>query len=339
MTRCFFSKIGIGVICMLKFLNSAHATEHLDSEILAYFQSLPKAELHLHLSGAYPKEYLFSIADTDQKYTLEKALRQVSEKVDYHEVFHIFQLVHQLVNSEIKVQKGVEALCTALKEDGVRYVEIRSGLKNLKDGVEAYVNAILDGIETQNSDCFQARLLLSLQRNSPISTIRETIDLALKYQNQGVIGIDISGDSTIGQVDLILPDLLRAKEEGLAFVLHIGESPNEQDQMKLLTTLNPVRVGHGVYLSPEAIEWILLHKVPLEVCLTSSILVQMIERYDQHPGINYFRKGHPIAFCTDDPLLFSTSLSQELLCAHKKAGLSKDDVEKIARESLQYKIE
>ncbi len=62
----------------------------------------------------------------------------------------------------------------------------------------------------------------------------------------------------------------------------------------------------------EAKEWMLSHRVPLEVCLTSSVLVKMIDDYRNHPGIEFFRLGHPFIFCTDDPLLFSTTLSQEL---------------------------
>lgn len=317
------------VLCMALIPLSAQTN-------LSYFQAIPKAELHLHLSGAYPKEYLFSIATEDQKVQLEKAVTQVAQKIDYRSVFAVFQWVHQIVNTEEKVTKGVEALCLALKEDGVSYVEIRSGLKNLGHGTEAYLKAILDGIDSQHH--LQATLLLSLQRNSPLATVRETIDLALKYRDQGVVGIDLSGDATTGQIETILPELLRGKANGLPFVIHIGESPNEQDQMMLLTQLSPVRVGHGVYLSPEATAWIFSHHTPLEVCLTSSVLVQMIDRFDQHPGLQFFRKGHPIVLCTDDPLLFSTTLSQECLLAQEQAGLAQAEVETIAREAIRYKL-
>jgi adenosine deaminase len=327
------------IVSMFAFMNCAHSLENSDADNLAYFQTLPKAELHLHLGGSYPKDYLFSIATAEQQHNLHQALIRVGEKVDYHDVFRVFQLVHHIIDTEDKVQKGVEALCLALKEDGVVYVEIRSGLKDLGYGAEAYLNAILDGIQAHNSDHFQANLLLSLQRHSSISSARETIDLALKYRDRGVVGIDISGDSTIGNIDLILPELLQAKHAGLPFVIHIGESPKETDQIKLLTTLHPVRVGHGVHLSPDAAHWILSNQVPLEVCLTSSVLVQMMDQHDQHPGIDFFRRGHPIVLCTDDPLLFSTSLSQELLRAHQEAGFSKEEVEQIARESLKQKID
>jgi len=37
-----------------------------------------------------------------------------------------------------------------------------------------------------------------------------TVDLALKYHTQGVVGIDISDLSTIGDINAIIPELLRA---------------------------------------------------------------------------------------------------------------------------------
>ncbi len=305
-------------------------------EIDAYLKQLPKAELHLHLGGSYPKEFLFSISTPEQQAELEKNLGLVAKGVDYHSVFRVFQIIGQLVNSEEKIQKGTEALCAALQEDGVSYVEIRTGLKNLGQGTEAYLNAVLAGINASSSADFEAKLILSLQRNSSLKAARETVDLALKYQAQGIVGIDISGDSTIGQVEMILPELLRAKEAGLSFVIHVGESPAETDQMQLLEALQPARIGHGVHLSAEAKEWVLTHRVPLEVCLTSSVLVQMIERYDQHPGIELFRQGHPIVFCTDDPLLFSTALSKELLIARKIIGLSREDIERVSKDAFEY---
>src|SRR5258708_1197295 len=125
----FSLRMGIGIFCIMLLMNSAHSAEYFDLE--GYLKKVPKAELHLHLSGSYPKSYLFSIATAEQKQKLENALTQIRERVDYHDVFRVFQLVNQIIDSEEKVQKGVEALCLALKEDGVVYTEIRSGLKDL----------------------------------------------------------------------------------------------------------------------------------------------------------------------------------------------------------------
>lgn len=309
------------------------------TEKISEFQQLPKAELHLHLGGSFPREYLFSIATTSQQEELTRCLDLVAQRIDYHAVFRVFGLIAQIVDSEEKLQNGVSWLCKSLEEDRIRYVEIRTGLKNLGQGTEEYLKAVLRGIQEASSTQLKANIVLSLQRGSSAAAVHETIDLALKYRDQGVIGIDISGNAAIGQVDQIIPDLLRAKKGGLAFTIHMGELPEETDQMLLLTLLEPKRIGHGVYLSDEAKEWILRHRIPLEVCLTSSVLVKMIDDYKQHPGLEFFRLGHPIVFCTDDPLLFSTTLSQELFHAHQRCGLSTEDIKHLVESSFDYTLE
>lgn len=326
----------MGILVLLQNALIANGEALIDENVS--FLNLPKAELHLHLGGSYPKKYLFSIATPIQQEELETKLEWIAKGVNYHDAFSVFQLVSDIVNSEEKVQRGVEELCLSLQEDNVSYVEIRTGLKNLGKGYEAYLKAVLEGIKASKSNQFEANLLLSLQRNSTFKTAKMTIDLALKYQSLGVCGIDISGNSTIGEIQGLMPELLRAREEGLFFVVHLGESQEEQDQMLLLEALQPRRIGHGVHLKAEARDWILKEKIPMEVCLSSSVLVKMIDQYDQHPGIQFFRLGHPIVFCTDDPLLFSTTLSKELAIANQLCGLSSEEVERIVMSSFEHAL-
>jgi adenosine deaminase len=310
----------------------------MDSRSGSEFQQLPKAELHLHLGGSFPKEFLFSIATKLQQEQIKESLELISQRIDYNRAFHIFGLIAEVVNSEEKLENGVHHLCLSLKKDHVHYVEIRTGLKNLGKGPEEYLKAVLRGIEAHASEQFKANIVLSLQRSSSLEMTKETIDLALKYRDQGVVGLDISGNSTVGNIEKIMPELIRAKEEGIPFIVHMGETPSEIDQLHLLTQLEPKRIGHGVYLNNEAKEWILRHKTPLEICLTSSVLGKMIDEYKQHPGFDFFRLGHPIAFCTDDPLLFSTTMSQELVYA-QIAGMSKEDIQQIVKKSFDYSLE
>ncbi|MBS0606990.1 MAG: hypothetical protein JSR57_08570 [Verrucomicrobia bacterium] len=320
----------LGLMMLLHSFLAAHADP--------FFRELPKAELHLHLGGAYPKSYLFSLASNKQRETLENALSSISNRIAYNEVFTVFEIVRQLVDTETKVQKGVEALCKELKADNIAYVEIRTGLKDLGGGVESYLQAVLAGIEAEKSDRFTAKVLLSLQRNSSLASARKTIDLAIKYQNRGVAGIDLSGDSTIGNVQAIQEELVRAKAAEIPFIVHMGEDPREQDQLLLLELLQPERIGHGVHLIPEAKAWILQKKIPLEVCLTSSVLVQMVQDLHEHPGIYMLRHGHPVIFCTDDPLLFSVSLSDELWRAHRFGGLSLEEITEANKRAFEYAL-
>jgi adenosine deaminase len=309
-------------------------TEHLPSQS---FELIPKVELHLHLGGAYPLDYLFTIATEEQKANLVYMLDLISKGIDYHEGFQVFPLVSQIVDTDAKVEQGVELLCKSLQKDGVVYAEIRTGLKDLGNGLEGYLQSVLRGMHKANSERFESRLLLSLKRSSSLSLAQATVDLALKYRDRGIVGIDLSGDSTLGQVDNILSELKRAKQAGLYLTVHLGESLEEQGQCELLNTLCPDRIGHGVFLTPEAREWILTHQVPIEVCPTSSVLVKMIEAYDAHPALqDFLLHRHPIVICTDDPLVFSNTLSSELMTLGENTSLSEEQLQHISRQAIEY---
>ncbi|MGE0010175.1 MAG: adenosine deaminase [Candidatus Babeliales bacterium] len=287
---------------------------------------LPKAELHIHLGGAYPLSYLRTIATPEQFAALQMGLDKVADKVEYQNIFSAFGLVSQIVNSEQKVEDGTYALCKELQADSVEYVEIRTGLKNMGNGYQSYLEAVLRGIERAMCANFRACVILSLQRNATMAYAQATIDLARAYKDRGIVGIDISGDSAIGDIRPILPIVLQAKTAGLKILVHIGESQFETDQMLLLETLQPDRVGHAVHLCDEAYQWIIAHKIPVEVCLTSAELTMMIDHHTMHPWIAYYRKGHPIIIGTDDPLLFRTNLTNEYMLLYDAGLLTLEEI-------------
>ncbi len=305
-------------------------------EVNERIKNLPKAELHLHLGGSFPIAYLQTIATPEQFAALEAGLDRIAEGMAYQDTFFAFGLAAKIVNTEQKIEDGTFALCKELQEDGVDYVEIRTGLKNLGTGYQGYLDAVVRGIERAHKDGFKACILLSLQRNATEAYARATVDLAVAYRERGVAGIDISGDSTLGDITGILPIILEAKQAGLGIALHIGESPLETDQMLLLETLEPERVGHAVHLTDAAYAWIIAHKTPVEVCLTSSELTMMVDHHTMHPGIEYYRNNHPIVICTDDPLIFRTSLTEELLLLIYAGLLDVEEVEGIVQGTRGY---
>ena len=196
--------------------------------------------------------------------------------------------------------------------------------------MEGYLETVLRGIKQgcQGTD-LQVGLILSLRRDSSAALAEETVNLALRYRERGVVGLDLSGDSTQGDGSGVFAALVRGRESGLPLTLHIGESPKEtaEQQMLELTLLQPSRLGHAVYLCEEGISWIQANKTPVELCLTSAIKTGMIYQAHEHPALHWLQKGHPVAICTDDPLIFNTTLSQEYARVAEAAGLLPEELQ------------
>ena len=296
-------------------------------------QSVGKIELHIHLGGSYPISYLESIADESDINKLKSFLDLMelkSEATDYHACFGAFAIVNKIIDSYKKVEDGAEALCEWLIADGVTYVEIRSSIKNFGTGYEDYVKAILRGVERgSRGTTLSAAVLLSLKRSCTKDVAQETLRLIKSYSKHGscqefdikVVGLDISDNSTVGDssnVYGILPDL---NDMDIPVTLHIGECSDESEAQQLteLETYRPKRIGHGVHLCDAARQWV-LDRIPIEMCLSSSVLAQMTSAVHEHPSLALLKEGYPVAICTDDPLIFRTSLSKECNMAMEELG-------------------
>ena len=284
------------------------------SDINNELRTIAKAELHLHAGGAFPPHFLKTIASAQQQLEIDNCLDLLIKGQEYEKGFAAFPLISKVVNTNEKIEKGTIAICESLINDGVTYVEIRSGLKKLDSTEEDYLLALLNALEkvNKNNKNFRGFLLLSVQRGSSLSFVRTTIDLALKYREKGILGIDLSGISTQGDITNILDELKRVKETNLKLTVHLGESWNETNQVLILETLNPDRIGHGVCLTKEAMEFVKKNNTPVEVCLTSAKIVKMHDENEYHPWLlEYKNNGHPIIICTDDPTCFRVDLTDE----------------------------
>jgi adenosine deaminase len=100
--------------------------------------------------------------------------------------------------------------------------------------------------------------------------------------------------------------------------------------------LKPHRIGHGVHLTREALNWVFENRVPIEVCPTSAVLVRMVDDYSAIPAIHYFIQGHPTIICTDDPLIFQNSLSQEYLTLSQRTSLNWDQLRQMAKNAFDH---
>lgn len=314
----------------------------LISPVFSYtdeMKKLKKSEQHLHIGGSWPLEFIKEIATPQEYSDLTSMIDQIHSGVNYHKVFQVFNLIGKIMNTDQRVESGVEALCRDLIQDNVTYAEFRTGLKDLGSGLKGYLEAVLTGVKNGTAGTsLKVGVILSLRRDTNPILSRQTIDLALEYRDRGVVGIDLSGDSTVGDVRNVLPELLRAKENGFPITLHMGESAKETAELQMieLYALQPQRIGHGVHLCSEAINWIKRHKILVELCLTSAVKTQMISKASEHPALQLLIEGHPVSICTDDPLIFNTTLSQEYAQVASITGLSPEAIERLQKEARKY---
>ena len=62
---------------------------------------------------------------------------------------------------------------------------------------ESYVQAVLSCLELFTQDEIIVKLILGVDRRNSLEEAMETVDLAIKYQQMGIVGVDLCGNPSV----------------------------------------------------------------------------------------------------------------------------------------------
>ncbi|KAL3867510.1 hypothetical protein ACJMK2_044708 [Sinanodonta woodiana] len=251
---------------------------------LDFCKRIPKVELHAHLNGSISEETIKKLA-MKKNPELYKDWRMSVDKgkvgtID--NVFQIFKLIHQISDNTEAIYTIAYDVIHEFSADNVKYLELRSTPRDAPSmGMTkiSYIEAILKAIEDCHKEKLDivVKLLLAIDRRNDLSIAKETVDLAERYSKLSggtVVGVDLSGDPSVGDARTLVPVLRDAKCRGLKLALHLAEVPAVDETEEMLKII-PDRIGHGTCLHPDAggsqglVDTVLQHRIPL--VMTSSL--------------------------------------------------------------------
>ncbi|EDQ98742.1 uncharacterized protein LACBIDRAFT_296801 [Laccaria bicolor S238N-H82] len=335
---------------------AAAALASLKPDQVTFLQSLEKAELHAHLNGSIPiaviqqlgKEYVNSPSSThgDAIYATIERLIYGSELETIDDFFSVFPIIYHLTSTPESLACATRGVLNAFLDGDhpqCNYLELRTGPRETEYmSRELYMRTVLNEAEKYGE---KVGVILSLDRKTGEKTWQECLDIALKLKGEGrrLVGVDLCGEPSMGDVADFQTFFCEAKKAGLGVTLHIAEiiSSTPEETLKLLS-FQPDRLGHATFLNKEAMDIVIKNNICVEICLTSNLLSKTVTALESHHIRQYLKENHLIAICTDDILPFRTSLLAEyaLLLAQPPLGLglTEDEVREIGEMSLQARF-
>jgi adenosine deaminase len=271
----------------------------------------PMAELHVHLEGTIRHRTAVELALTHGL--------PPPPAYDYSSLqgfLAIYQEVAASARTAADLERVVLEHGEAMARQGITYAEV-SFNSSLHAG-DGWIDGIVSG-RHRVAEHFGVEIawLVELVRGAPDAQSRRAIDLAL--ETEGVVGIGLVGDEAVPALPL-LPFIERARQHGLGFMPHAGQSAGPELVWESLDALGATRIAHG--LSAAGDESLMAELAQRDVCLC--VCPSSNARIGLRPD---FRKlaehGVPLTINTDDPAMVPTTLERELDLASSRYGLDR----------------
>ncbi len=303
---------------------------------------LPKAELHCHLDGSLRPGTLLDLA---REYGVALPTSDADALARYMVCDDVCSLSDYLRRFAITVgvmqhADALERIAAELAEDaardGVRYLEVRyapalvtaKGL-SLQDAVEAPLRGLERGARAAGT---VSRLILCALRHMEPAHSMETAELAVAYNDRGVVGFDLAGAEREHPAATHAAAFAFARQHDLAVTVHAGEAAGAESVRQAVHLCGADRLGHATRLIEDSslTQYVTDRRITLEICLTSNVQTRAVASYASHPLRAYFDRGLNVVLNTDNRLMSGTTLTQEYLHAAHHLGFTFAELSQIA---------
>jgi adenosine deaminase len=299
-------------------------------------RELPKVELHRHLDCSVRWSTLIELApqvgiELESSLKKQRAQFLVTEPMrDLESVLKKFLNAQKVLASEEILARIAFEACEDAFNDGIKLLELRYAPTFITDGhpnlsFEKIHRALCQGVERAKRTLPMAiGLICIIQRVKSYELGAQVVDFAIDHKDS-FIALDLADNEEGFDPKTFAPLFQKAKKAGLHITIHSGETPQAlsakwvKDSIEIL---GAERIGHGIQIinDAEVLEFVKNKKIPLEVCPISNYLTQSYPTYEAHPIRKLIDKGILVTVNSDDPGVFSTTLSDDYEVLHRVHG-------------------
>jgi Adenosine deaminase len=176
---------------------------------------------------------------------------------------------------------------------------------------------------------------LGLSRHCSLAQLQEWMAPWLDLGFHTVL--DLSGDELAQPIEVFKPLYRAAKGKGMRLKAHVGEWGTADDVQRAVEVLELNEVQHGIAAaqSPSVMRFLADHRIRLNICPTSNLLLGRVKRLEDHPIRQLFDAGVKVTINTDDQIVFGVGVSEEFLRLYQAGVFSAAELDQIRRWGLE----
>lgn len=299
------------------------------------YNNMPKAELHVHLDGSVRPKTLAKLANISIEEAINASVAP-NKCIDLNDYLLRFSLPISVMQTKENLTRIAYELASDMKSENVIYAEVRFAPMQHTSilTAEEVIDSIIEGLDKVD---IKINLLLCMLRNATSEDNKKVIDLALKYKNNRVVGIDLAGAEALYKTSTFESLFEYAKKLNINYTIHAGEDDGPES---ILSAINfgAKRIGHGVRVleNKEVVKLVKDKKILLEVCPTSNVQTNICHTINEHPIRKLFDNDLLLSINTDNRTVSNTTLTDEYEKVALAFNFKKEDFKKINMDTIDY---
>jgi adenosine deaminase len=320
-----------------------------------FVRGLPKVSLHDHLDGSLRASTVLELAERSGYDGLPES--DPDKLADWFFAgaargslalyLEGFQHTIAVMQSEAALERVAYEYVADQAADGTVYAEVRfaphfhtaGGL-----GLDAVMGAVMHGLRRGREEFgVEFGVLVCALRNESAAVSLELAETAVSWFDRGVVGFDLAGEEAGHPPKHHLEAFQLIKRCNGAITIHAGEGFGPESIWQALQYCGAHRIGHGTRLIEDFVlhegkvikvgdlaRYMLDHRIPLEVCLSSNVHTGACGSLEEHPFPYFLRHGYRVTLNTDNRLMSRTTMTDEYMIAHEVFGCTLDELERVA---------
>lgn len=308
------------------------------SDLTAFIEGLPKAELHVHIEGTFEPELMYALAQRNNvpfRYASVDDLRAAYRFGNLQDFLDLYYQGMGVLQTEQDFHDLAMAYLRRAAKQNVRHAEIFFDPQGHTDRGVAF-KTVIDGLTRALDDArrdlgLNASLILCFLRHLDEESALKTLEEALPWRER-FIGVGLDSSEKGHPPSKFQRVFAKARSLGLHAVAHAGEEGPPDYVWEALDLLKVERIDHGNRALEDAklTARLVAEKMPLTVCPLSNLKLCVVHDMKDHPLRRMLRAGLVATLNSDDPAYFGGYVNENYIAVQQALDLSRDEIVTLA---------
>lgn len=311
------------------------------TDISAFIEKMPKAELHLHIEGTLEPAMMMELAERNDVDLPYSTIEEVESAYKFNCLQDFLDLYYQgmsVLHTEQDFFDLTWAYLQRVHAQNVTHVEIffdPQGHTERGVGFDEVLDGVWSALQRAEAQFgITSKLIMCFLRHMSEEAAFETLEEALPHKHR-IFGVGLDSSENGHPPSKFTKVFQAATKEGFIPVAHAGEEGPAEYVREALDTLKVARIDHGnrAMDDEDLIARLSESGMALTVCPLSNLRLCVVDDLKDHPLRRMLQAGLRATVNSDDPAYFGGYMTENYRAIATALDLTREEITTLGRNA------